>query len=143
MVEITIPGRPQPWQRTGGQGARRYTRRETAAYEARVAMLARAAMRGSPPLSGPLEVAVTAVWPRPKRRPDVMPPEAWATGTRAPRPSKPDADNVAKGILDGLTRGRVIGDDGQVVRLVAETLYAAEGEGPHVEVRVVAVGWVA
>lgn len=138
---LTIPGRVQAWERTGGNGARRYTRPKSAAYKRLIATVARAAMAGREPFAGPVRVDWIAAFARPKRRPAEVPPEAWRTGARVVRTGTPDRDNIDKAILDGLTTAQVWGDDAAVVSGEIAKVYAARGEGAHVEVRVEAIGW--
>lgn len=57
---------------------------------------------------GALEVSVHAYKPLPKRTPKRVTRKAWT--------SKPDADNIAKAVLDALN-GVAWADDAQVVRL--------------------------
>jgi len=52
---------------------------------------------------------------------------------RQPKPSRPDCDNVGKACADALN-GVAYADDAQVVELVIRKWYAAEGEGPRVEI---------
>ncbi len=143
-LRFTVPGRVQPWQRTGGFGARRFTRPETAAFEALVGWHAKAAHRG-PPFSGPTAVSIVAVFERPDRRPATVPPEVWRTGERCWRISTPDRDNVDKAVLDGLTKAGVLADDaivcggGEVLKVYA----AAANDGPCTIVEVWALGWAA
>jgi Holliday junction resolvase RusA-like endonuclease len=54
--------------------------------------------------------------------------------------AKPDADNLAKAILDGMTQGRAWGDDDQVVLLKVIKLWCAEGDEPRVDVDATEVG---
>jgi Holliday junction resolvase RusA-like endonuclease len=89
-------------------------------------------------------VTIVAVFRRPDERPVSVPREAWALGTRLPRAADPDADNLAKGVLDALQLGRAVAqrwlsDDNRVVGLTVHKLYGAANEAPHVEVQV--VGW--
>jgi Holliday junction resolvase RusA-like endonuclease len=52
------------------------------------------------------------------------------------RTTKPDADNVAKSVCDALVQAGVLRDDTLVGRLVVDSLIAADGEAPHVRVRI-------
>jgi Holliday junction resolvase RusA-like endonuclease len=141
-LTLTIPGEPVAKGRPRlGRGGRTFTPAKTARYEATVAMLARAVHQGRPPIAGAVEVTMLAVWPRPKSRPETASLQTWRTGAAMLKATRPDCDNVAKAILDGLQAGGVITDDGQVVRLVVVKHYAAKGEGARVEVRVESVGW--
>lgn len=93
---------------TRGGSPRAYTPARTRDYEARVREAAVAAMAGAPPFSGPLAARIDASWPALQSGPKAL-------RSAAPT-SRPDADNVAKAILDALN-GVVYRDDAQVVRL--------------------------
>lgn len=101
-------------------------------YKRYVALVARANHPG-PPLEGPLEVSLTiarsipASWPK-KRRAEAL------SGVLSPT-SRPDIDNLAKGVLDGLS-GILWKDDALVVRLVASKRFDLE---EYVEVEVAEV----
>lgn len=77
-------------------------------------------------LLGPVVVVLEFVMPRPKR---------LKKGGRAPCGVKPDADNLAKAVLDVLN-GRVYKDDGQVCNLTVLKWYAGSDEKPHANVAV-------
>lgn len=103
--------------------------------EQTIAALA-AAHRPAEVLTGPLEVLVFAVLPRPKvlsrvsaktGKPLADPSRRWHTG-------KPDSDNLAKAMLDAL-KGWWL-DDAQVCLLVVRKEVAAFGELPHWDVQV-------
>lgn len=103
------------------------------AFKAAVQLAARQMYTGAP-LEGPLRLAVTFVLPRPKsmcwkKRPQ---PRAW-------HQAKPDADNLAKAVMDALL-GTVWRDDNQVCWLLARKLYASGAEQPGVEVEVRQLG---
>ena len=51
---------------------------------------------------------------------------------------KPDADNIAKAVLDAISGGYAMDDDSQVVTLTMEKIYAEE---PYVEVRIYPRDW--
>lgn len=91
----------------GGQ-PRAYTPSKTVAYETRVRAWAAANMFGHPPVTGPLRVQIDAVFPLLKSGPKAE--------RGAPPTSRPDADNVAKAVLDAIN-GVVYVDDAQVVDL--------------------------
>lgn len=114
-------------------------------WRAGALILARAAARGIHRLTGPCELELIAVWPRPKRRPRsdrwTVPAEVWTTGERIRRPCRPDADNVAKSALD-LLNGVAYVDDGQVCGLVVSTWYAATGEDPSTTINVRPLPWL-
>lgn len=56
---------------------------------------------------------------------------------RLPHCSRPDCDNLAKGVLDALN-GLAYDDDSQVSQLIVRKVKAAEGEVPGVTVELVA-----
>jgi len=79
---------------------------------------------------GPVSVEIVATFTRPAsecRKRDPRPAE--------PRAKKPDAENVAKCVLDALT-GLAWTDDAQVARLLVTKLTGAQGEAPGLLVRV-------
>jgi Holliday junction resolvase RusA-like endonuclease len=120
-ITIELPGEPK------GKGRPRFTRAgiactpsKTRSYEASLAWTAAAAMKGAPPLEGPLALTVEA---------DMAIPASWskrrqrmaAAGDIRPT-TRPDADNILK-VLDGLNR-IVWRDDAQVVDLRFAKRYA-------------------
>jgi len=125
---FTVPGEPFAWQRATVVRGVHFTPRKTADYQRLVGMVARQAYSG-PPLSGAVSVDVVAVFPRlstsrAKGR------EVYAVQRRH------DVDNLAKSILDGITKAGLWADDGQVADLRVRKVRAALGEAPHVEVTV-------
>lgn len=123
---FVVPGNPFAWQRATVVRGVHFTPRETADYQRLVGMVARQAYSG-PPLSGPMVLDVVAVFPRLKGS-KVAVREVYAVQGRH------DADNIAKSILDGITKARLWADDGQVADLRVRKFRAALGEPPHVEV---------
>lgn len=109
---FTVPGRPhgkrRPRVTMRGRKAIVYTPRETREYEQRVAWEAKAA--GASPIDGPVGVRIVCV--ASQRRPDL--------------------DNAAKSILDGLN-GVAWEDDRQVAEL---HVYVRRGRPERVEVEV-------
>lgn len=82
-----------------------------------------------PPLKGPLAVTLVFVMPRPaakmwERKPMVR---EWQA-------KRPDADNMAKAVLDALAM--IWKDDGQVCDLSVRKVVASGYEQPHVEVAI-------
>ncbi len=76
-----------------------------------------------------VEARVWAVDQRPKylqRRKD---PER-----RLWRFARPDGDNVLKSAIDALVMAGILADDKDVARWTVDSLYAAKGEGPCVEI---------
>lgn len=148
LISFTVPGQPQGKARArSGKGGRHYTPAKTRAYEALVAAKCAPARIKAKPMEGPVSVIITAYRARPKsagpkhecragrvRRVDYMGREyRYCT-------AKPDADNLAKAILDGMTQARAWGDDDQVVILKVIKLWCAEGDEPRVDVDATEVG---
>ncbi len=93
----------------------------------REALTAWNAIEFRPPLDEPVVVEIETHHARPKRLRRQM-----DRGTGAlPYQGKPDADNVAKLVLDALTKARVWVDDTRVARLVVERLYLPFSAGGH------------
>jgi crossover junction endodeoxyribonuclease RusA len=128
-VAFQVHGTPAP------QGSKTRTRyghvREdnpnTGPWRNAVAAAAHDAMRGRPPLAGPLRLEVTFVLPRPKGH--------YRTGRyagelrdRAPRycPTRPDLDKLLRAVGDAIT-GIVVVDDAQLVRVNARKMYGSPG----------------
>ena len=96
-----------------GRHAGVYTPDTADAWKAEVRRAALANRSTPEPLRGPLSVQLTFLMPRPKsRKVDV-----WHT-------TRPDADNLAKAVLDALTDASIWGDDAQVAKMVVAKLYA-------------------
>lgn len=116
---FVVPGKPVPWERAGrGRGrGHHFTLAKTARAEHAVAICALAA--GVPrKLEGPLEVTITAIFPRLR--------SARLPG-RARKATRGDVDNYAKQVLDGLKDHF---DDGKVSDLHVHKRYAATNEQP-------------
>lgn len=134
MIEFTIPGIPvgkgRPRAARRGKHITMYTPAKTVSYESTVALFASQAMGARSPLNGPvsadliISLPVPASWSK-KRT------QAALSGLEHPA-KKPDADNVIKGIFDGMN-GIVWVDDVQVVALTAIKQYA---QVPGVQVRI-------
>lgn len=126
MIFFHVPAVPvaQPRQRhrimnVGGRSfAQNYTptTHPINAFKAAVQLAASAAFQGSP-LTGPLMLTATFVLPR-----------HW-------HDTKPDAENLAKGMMDALT-GIVWADDRQVAKALIAKFYASADEQPGVFVQV-------
>jgi len=147
---ITIPGPPPLWRRPRlarrGRHVAHVTALATRDDEARVAHCARVhcARNGlsTMPAGEPLSLTVRAYYARPQRRPAWCPADVWAAGLPCSRPVTPDADNVAKAVMDGLTKAGAWADDGQVVHIDARTLMAGSGEAARTVVTVRRCGWI-
>ena len=141
-IEFFVPGIPvgkgRPRAARRGAGVVMFTPEKTADYEALVSATAAAALAGamriigtSQLLDGPLaamlemQFPVPASWSKAKRARALAGIE-WHT-------SKPDADNVAKAVLDACN-GVVFRDDSQVVTLIATKAFS-ETPGVRVVIR--------
>ena len=82
-------------------------------------------LRPASPLTGPLRVTITFYMLRPKRLMRKIDP-TYAI----PHTATPDADNLAKAVLDCLTEIGMWVDDSQVYKLNIEKLYHAKGNRP-------------
>lgn len=108
MTEVrafVVPGSPRGWQRPGSsRGGRRYTPARTRGYERDVAVAALAA--GVRPVDGPIAVHIAV-------HADHV---EVSIGSCRGKVARPDLDNIAKAVLDGLS-GVAYADDAQVVEL--------------------------
>ncbi len=118
--EAVPKGRPRFFRRKGQ--IRVITPEATLAYERKVA---RAARQAAQELGGwrvgqrvPLELEVLSLHPRPARR-----FRRADEGSRAPKATKPDADNLLKSVMDGLQRAKLFYDDSQVVSVSLRKVY--------------------
>jgi Holliday junction resolvase RusA-like endonuclease len=122
LLQFTIPDEPQgkgrPRAARFGGHIKLYTPKLTVAYEQHVAAVAREAIEAAGltvPVLGPVEVELVLI----HARPGAMFARKFADG-RIWRDRKPDADNVAKAITDGLSKSMLWRDDSQIARLVVE-----------------------
>ena len=81
------------------------------------------------PIDGAIGLGIKAYFPRPKSLPKKADPGP------AYRPSRPDADNIAKAVMDA-GNGVLWADDGLVVILVVEKFIHGVGGEPRVELNV-------
>lgn len=130
MVRFTVPGQPvakgRPRISTRGGFARAYTPAKTVAYEGLVALAGQQAMAGAMPYRGPVSLEITAVFAI---------PASWSKRRKAEshwHTSKPDQDNIAKAVGDGLN-GIVWADDSQVASSRVLKVYG-DTPGLHVVV---------
>lgn len=108
-----------------------YTPDSTVAYEEAVAWKAKEAMAGKDLFEGPVCVRIWARFSKPK---------SWSKKKRAAtvyHTSKPDADNIAKIICDGMN-GVVYRDDAQAVEVTVYKRYADDDPSVGVEVHCMA-----
>lgn len=134
MMHFTIEGIPVPkgrpkFSKIGGF-VRTYTPKKTSDYETTVQETAKQAMGPTEVLETPLAVYLYFRLPIPKSYPKKR-LEACLRGLERPI-KKPDIDNLAKSVLDGLN-GIVYRDDGQIVSLHVTKVYSS---APGVDVLV-------
>jgi Holliday junction resolvase RusA-like endonuclease len=100
------------------------------AFKRELQIEARKAMKDQPAFDCPLEVEIVIVYDR------IQTQTEKKFGIRQiPKATKPDADNVAKAVMDALN-GVVWSDDSRIFSLLARKYYAAIGEvsGVHISV---------
>ena len=131
---FTIPGPPFGKQRhrigSFGGRARAFNTKANASFEDVVRTLA--APHFPQPLTGPVRLVIYATF---------EPAQSWSKKKRAehlhrPHTQKPDLDNVAKAVADGLNRV-AWGDDSQVAEMVVRKVW---GITPQTVVQVEALG---
>jgi Holliday junction resolvase RusA-like endonuclease len=134
-VEVTIQGEPVAQGRARGYRTRRgqlgfYDPAKSRAWKETASLFFRSAMGSRTPLEGPLFCLIRAFFPCPlaDHRKHHPKPER-------PHWGRPDAENVAKAVLDAGT-GVLWLDDAQVASLHVEKAIAAQGAEPRVEVLV-------
>ena len=127
LIDFTAPVPPvakaRPRVTMVGGNARAYTPRKTADFEKAIALHCPSTMMEGPvKLTLTLALPIPASWSKKKQT---------AAATHEIRPtSRPDIDNYAKAVMDGLD-GRAFADDAQVVSLAVDLVYATD---PHVRV---------
>lgn len=134
-IKFTVPAVPvaQPRQRVGvvAGRARTYmpTKHPVNAYKA-TCRVAAAQSGQTAVLEGPIALRAVFVLPRPSSM-------CWAKKPtpRVKHGKKPDADNLAKSLLDALN-GLLWRDDSQISSMTIEKWIASGSEQPHVEVEV-------
>lgn len=117
MIVFEIPGRPFAKQRPRAtRGGRMYTPEETIAFERTVGQIA---LQHFPaPMDGPIRVTIRATF---------KPAKSWSKKKTAehlnkPHTQRPDVDNCAKAILDGLNR-IAWADDSQIAALSVSKIW--------------------
>lgn len=132
IIEFRVPicpvGKARPRVCVRGGRPHAYTPQKTKSFENAVRLFAQTAMRGRPPTDAPVSVSVLAI---------LEPPKSWSKKRRAdavgrPHTQKPDADNIAKAILDAVN-GVCFVDDKQVASVSIEKIW---GNAPGVSVKV-------
>lgn len=135
LIPMKIPGEPErmtdqqkgeciKWKRSGSRMQpyiHHYTKNEVIAYHNRLAYhLLR--YRPEKPLTGSVGLYITWMFPTDKKK-------EWGR----PKTTRPDLDNMAKGILDVLTELKFWRDDNQVVELCLVKYWSSpEGAGTFI-----------
>lgn len=129
MFLMTILGEPVAKERPRlSKCGRVYTPKKTRQWEAMASQAMCLQWGKRPLLASAVLVKIWAIYPRPKKRPRTVTREAWESGMRIWRPSRPDLDNVIKCALDAAQLAGVLKDDGFVVHINARKLYAGDPE---------------
>jgi len=139
MIQTIIPGepvaqgRPRAFRTKAGL-IRTYDPAKSRNWKATAHEHFRAALNlaGKQPFAGPVACMIRAVFTCPR--------SDWRKSKpvlRRPHAKRPDAENVAKAVLDA-AQGVLFLDDSQVARLTVEKFIGAQGEAPRVEVAVAA-----
>ena len=125
QIDFTVPGQPRgkgrPRFARRGNFVKTYTDAKTVGYEDQVRIYARQAMGSSEPLKGPLEAAIYIRLPVPRSYPKKR-VAACLSGLEWPS-KKPDWDNVAKSICDGM-ESIIFVCDSQIVECHVRKVYA-------------------
>lgn len=132
-ILITIPGEPKgkgrPRFGRKGDYVRTYTPADTVKYENFIKACFFTTCPGVPPTDNEIEVNIMAYFGIPKstsKKKTALMLNGFINPTK-----KPDADNIAKIILDSLN-GIAFHDDSQVVKLTVEKKYS---NNPRVELK--------
>jgi Holliday junction resolvase RusA-like endonuclease len=135
-------GKGRPRATVQGGHARVYTPTATADWEHYAAVELRAkyvdACLPEPAnyMTGPLGCEIVAVFPRTAELLRKVRGEYKHPTWRLPHATKPDADNIAKSVLDAVEKAGIISDDKRIALLTIGKHYAMIHEEPRVEVRI-------
>lgn len=116
-ITLIIPGKPFAKQRPRAtRQGRVYTPKETVSFERTVATIA--AQQIKTPITGPVRLTIRATF---------APPASWSKKKTAgtihrPHTQRPDLDNIAKALKDGLNR-IAWADDSQVAEMTASKVW--------------------
>ena len=131
MIEIRLNIKPLPKERPRAtKTGHIYTPKKTADYERAIAKL----VRHLPAQLGALEVEAKFVLKPPVKTPKSI------TGRFMKASSRGDLDNYVKALLDGCQSGGVIPNDSAVTRIIAEKVYGAPDERPHILLKIKPLG---
>lgn len=129
-------GKGRPRAVSVGGRARVYTPTATANWEHFAAVEMRSQYESSEPMTGPLGCEIVAVFARTVALMGKVRGEYKYPTWRLPHAIKPDADNIAKSVLDAVEKAGIICDDKQIALLTVGKHYAMIHEEPRVEVRI-------
>lgn len=127
--EVPLVPKPKGRPRVSVVGgfARTYTPKSTRDFEDSAAEII---AKNAPPslLSGPVDLSVTFVLPRPKRLDSKKHPVGFVRCDK-----RPDTSNLLKSIEDAIQKsGQVWSDDSQVQKIYAEKVYAEKLGKPRI-----------
>ncbi|WP_107839518.1 RusA family crossover junction endodeoxyribonuclease [Metasolibacillus meyeri] len=134
MIQFVIPGKVQAQERPrfsrAGKGVRTHDAPKSKNYKEWVSIIA---MQNKPqePLQGALRLEVD-IYVMPPKKYHTKPKQALIARGELRPVTKPDIENLLKGIMDGMT-GIIYRDDAQIVELVARKWYSME---PRAEIKV-------
>lgn len=136
MIDFTIPGPPKGKERprvsTRNGKPRAYTPKGTADYErlVRTSYALQCGERAPYPESAPLTALITTAFPIPRKASKKIKEQMLRNEIRPTK--KPDADNIAKAVLDALN-GVAYADDKQIVFLGVSKIFSEE---PYTQVTI-------
>ena len=131
VIMLEPMGKQRPRIVSRGRFSTAYTPKPTRDWTTSAQKQIRKLWTGDPiPAGVPVALSLVSVHKRPQRLMRKKDP-----AERLYKPTKPDADNVAKIVLDSLN-GLVWTDDAQVCELSVSQFYAAKGEESKVELEV-------
>lgn len=128
-VETFVPGRPAP------QGSKKYfgpgrvveMSKYVAGWREDVRTVLRAEWGDAPPITGPVNLRLDFVMPRPSSTPKRKTP--WAV-------KRPDWDKLSRAVCDAITSAGVYKDDSQIIAASVRKRIAEIGEQSGCHVRV-------
>lgn len=133
-VEFHVPGIPAPQgsksafvTRSGRAVVVEKAGKKLYNWRDSIIAAALAVMDDQKPIEGPVTVTIDLLLPMPASR-----SKAIRELKVVYRPLTPDIDKLVRATLDGLTQGRVFGDDGQVVQLVANKYESTMWTGANI-----------
>ena len=135
ILKFAVPGEPQGKGRARAfrtkSGVGHFTPERTRSYEAIIRSIAAEAMGTLTPVEGPVSMRLRAFFSAPKSLKKVD--KELAEREVLPVTKKPDVDNIAKSLCDGMN-GIVYKDDSQVFEVTASKHYSPR---PRVEITII------